>query len=287
MYRNLRIPVLLTLLAAVALSTALSGCGAVDTAKQVANTAKELATQAPNVAKDLATQVPQQLSTPAKATTAKPGATPTEEVTQLENAFNNLVKLAPVHLSSSFVSKAGDKVNSSLSYEADLDAAGNQHMKLVSGTDQPVEIYVVDGKMYLGTGEGQFMPMGDVEKDTGFAFLTVYGGAYLLAFNDLSDAKLVGSETIGPWRANKYQVNMDLASFGLAGLAAGTQGAQWQYQGFAWVEPSKGALVKAVTDWSGKAAGAAETESYHSEFVASKGTVTKITAPENLVNLGG
>ena len=287
MHQNLRTPVVLALLAAVMLSAVLSGCGAVDTAKQAANTAKELATQAPNVAKELATQVPQQANAPTKAATAKPGATPTEEATRLENAFNNLVKLAPVHMSSSFVAKSSDQVTSSLSYEADLDAAGNQHMKLVSGSDQPVEIYVVDGKMYLGTGEGQFMAMGDVEKDTGFAFLTIYGGAYLLAFNDLSEAKLVGSEAVGPWRANKYQVNMDLASFGLGGLAAGAQGAQWQYQGFAWVEPSKGALVKAVTDWSGKAAGSATVESYHSEFLASQGTVTKITAPENLISVGG
>jgi len=276
MYRKLRVPVVVVLIALAMLSPALSGCGAANTAKQAANAAK-----------DLATQAPQQVNTPTKAPAAKPGATPTQEVTQLENAFNNLVKLAPVHLSSSFVFKAGDTVNGSVSYEADLDAAGNQHMKLVSGSDQPVEIYVVDGKMYLGSGGGQFMAMGNVEKGSGFGFLTMYGGAYLLAFNELSDAKLVGSETVSPWRANKYQVKVDLASLGMAGLAAGAQGVQWQYQGFAWVEPNTGALVKAVTDWSVKAANSNVTESYHSEFLASQGTVTKITAPQNVIGLGG
>lgn len=276
MYRKMRIPALLALLAAVVLSTTLLGCGAADTGKQAANAAKEPATQ-----------VPQQASTSAKPATPKPGATPTAETTEVENAFNNLVKLAPVHLKSAFVTKKGEKVQSSVSYEADVDAKGNQHLKLMSGDGDPVELYVVDGKMYVGAGEGQFVMAGDVEKDAGFAFLAIYGGAYLLAFNELKDAKLVGSEAVGPWQANKYQVNLNLASFGAAGLVAGAQGAQWQYQGFAWIEPTKQALVKATADWSGKAAGAAETESYHSEFLASKGTVTEIKAPEGVLGLGG
>lgn len=270
MYKTTRTAIVLGLLAAVVVSTLLSGCGG-----------------GGGAAKEPATQVPQAGQPPTQPPTAKPAATQAPATTDLQNAFDNLVKLAPVHLKSAFVAKKGEAVQSSVSYEADVDAKGNQHLKLMSGNDGAMEIYVVDGKMYIGAGEGQFVMAGDVEKGAGFAFLAVYGGAYLLAFNELKDAKLVGSEAVGPWQANKYQVNMNLASFGAAGLAAGAQGAQWQYQGFAWIEPTKQALVKATVDWSGKAAGAAETESYHSEFLASKGTVTEIKAPEGALGLGG
>ncbi len=277
MHKQTRTAVLISLAALMVLSLTLSGCGAIGAAKQ-----------AVDIAKELATQVPQQLgATPTPATEPEAEATPTEAATELENTFDNLVKLAPVHMTSSYVYKKGETVQSSLSYEADLDANGNQRLTLQSNNDDPVEIYVVDGKMYIGMGEGQFMTMGDVEQDAGFSFLAVYGGAYLLAFNNLEEATLVGTEAVAPWQAKKYQVNMDLGTFGVAGLVSGVQGAEWQYQGFAWIETTKSALVKATVDWSGKSAGATETEGYHSEFLASQGTVTEITAPENVVSLGG
>lgn len=267
-------PILVGLAALMALSLVLSGCGAIGAAKQVVDTAKELATKAPDVVKELQ---------PGAAATAEPTA-PAEATAKLENSFDNLIKLAPVHMSSAWVSKVGDEVRSSMSYEADVDANGNQHIKLLSN-DEPVEIITADGKMYFKVDDDQFVAMG--ESQEGFSFLAVYGGAYLLAFNDLQEAKLLGKEAVGPWQANKYEIKMDLASLGAGGIIGGLQGAQWDYKGTAWVEPESGALVKAVVDWSAKGTGDDETESWHSEFLASKGTVTEITAPENVVSFEG
>ncbi len=283
MHKRSRTIVLLTLLCLLALTPLLSGCGVADKAKEVAEAAKELATEAPGIIEGAATEVAEEPTEVAEEPTEEPGE---EAETELQNTFDNLLHLAPVHMTSSWVRKVGEEVEASSSYEADLDANGNQHISLVSN-DEPVELYLVDGTMYIEVEEGQFMGVGEIEDDAGFSFLALYGGAYLLAFNDLQDARLVGTEAVGPWQANKYEIQMDLGSFGVSGIAAGVQGAEWDYHGTAWVEPNSGALVKAVVDWRGKGADGDEVESWHSEFLASEGTVTEITAPENVLGMGG
>lgn len=275
MPKHIRPTVLIGLAALMVLSLMLSGCGAINAAKQVADVAKELATKAPDIAKEVATRVPQQ-SEP------EPTAEPAE-ATEVDNAFDNLVKLAPVHLKSSWVSKIGDEVRSEMSYEADIDAKGNQRMTLVSG-GEPIEILIVDKTMYMKAEDDQYVSLG--EGDAGFDILAAFGGAYLLSFNKLEEATLVGSEAVGPWQAKKYQVNVNLASAGLSGFVAGAQGAKWDYKSFAWIENSQSALVKATVVWSAKGTGDAQTESFHSEFLATPGTVTEIKAPENAASMG-
>lgn len=215
--------------------------------------------------------------------TAEP---PADEGTVVENTVDNLVKLAPVHLVSQFVYKENDEVTNTSRFEADVDANGNQHLWLYDQNDTVTEMYIVDKTMYIGTGDGQFMPTGEVEDDAGFAVLAVYGGAYFLAYNNLEDARKVGSEAVNGYQAVKYEIQYDLASLGLGGVVAGAQGAEFSYQGFAWVDSASGALVRARVDWSSKAADSDVTQSIHSEFDATPGTVTEITAPENVLSLG-
>lgn len=274
MHKQTRTVVLLSLLCLLALSPLLVGCGGGNTAKPTASQAAEELSQEPTE---------EAVEEPTEASISEP----TEAAaTELENTFDNLLSLAPMHITSSLTYKSGDQVETNMSYEADVDANGNQHMTIVSN-DQPVEIYLVDGKMYMGAEGDQYIGVGDVEDDAGFGFLAIYGGAYLLAFNDLQDATLVGREAVGPWQADKYEIKMDLGSLGLGGLVAGVEGAQWDYSGTAWVEPNAKALVKAVVDWSGKGSDETQTTSWHSEFLASEGTVTEITAPENVLGIGG
>ncbi len=285
MHKHTRTVVLLSLLCLLAFSPLLMGCGAVGAVKQAAEAAKSVATLAADELGKEPTGEPSEepTSEPAEEPGEEPVDEPGAEGTALENTFDNLIKLAPVHMSSAWTTKVGDKVRATISYEADVDANGNQHIKLMSN-DQPVEMVIADGQIYM-KAEDQFISLGE-HNEEGFGFLAVYGGAYLLAFNDLKEAKLVGSEAVGPWQANKYEIQMDLASLGVSGLAAGAQGAEWDYKGTAWIEPNSGALVKAVVDWSGKGIGTEELESWHSEFLASEGTVTEITAPENVVTMG-
>jgi hypothetical protein len=220
--------------------------------------------------------------------TAEPEATPevaSDEGTLVANTVDNLVKLAPVHLVSQYEYKEGDEVTNKSRFEADVDANGNQHLWLYDQSDAVTEMYIVDKTMYIGMGGGQFVPTGEVEDDASFAILAVYGGAYFLAYNNLEDARNVGSESVNGYQAVKYEINYDLASLGLGGLVANAQGAEWTYQGFAWVDSGSGALVRGRVDWSGKAADSDVTQSIHSEFDATPGTVTEITAPENVLSL--
>lgn len=284
MHKHTRVSLLLVLLAAMVLGTALSGCSAINTAKQVAEVAKELATKAPDIANKVATKAPD-IAKEVATKAPQPGATPAEATTELDNAFDKLLLLAPVHMSSFWVTKTNEQIESSVSYEADVDAAGNQHIKMLMN-DEEVELYVVDKALYIKAEGDQYISMGSSD-DEGFTFLLAFGGAYLLAFNDLEGATLVGTEAVGPWQTDKYKINMNLASLGVSGAAAGLQGADWKYQGSAWIEKSKGALVRALVNWDYKPAGSAATENYHAEFRASKGNVSEIKAPANAVGIGG
>jgi len=215
-------------------------------------------------------------------------ATPAEESsTEVENALDNALKLAPLHITTSYLSKKGDAVRSQVGLEADLDAKGNQHLLLTDQGGQVTEIYLVDGKMYLKSADmEQFIAMpSDIGKDSTFAFVAIYGGAFLLGYNDLKDARKVGSENVNGFQCDKYEIKYDLASLGLTGLAAGTTGAQWDYKGYAWIETRNMALVRAQVDWLSKGAEETEAESFHSEYEAKPGTVTEVKPPENVLEI--
>ena len=204
---------------------------------------------------------------------------------EITNALDNLLKLAPVHLKSSFNVKKGDQVSSQGRFEGDLDAKGNQHIVLYDENDNTTELYLVGGKMYIKSDGDQYMAIGDVPQDSAFSFLAIYGGAYLLAFNDMQDAKKVGRETVNEFPADKYEFKYNLASLGLAGAVEGAQGAAFDYKGYGWIEPQSQALVRSQVDWTSKGASEQEAEAYHSEFEASRGTFGEIRAPANVLDL--
>jgi hypothetical protein len=224
------------------------------------------------------TQKPQ-----AKATEVKDTPTPSEggEQTELGNLLDNLAKLAPLHLTSSFTYKKGDQPESTSSFEADLDAKGNQHIYLHDQNNQKTELYVVDLKLYIRDEDGTVLALGDLPQGGAFAFLAVYGGAYLLALNNPENARRVGSETVNGFATDKYEVKVNLMAAGVAGVAAKVEGAEWDYKGYAWIESRAKALVRSQVDWKGRGSSQEAMESYHAEFEAKKGTVTEITAPTN------
>lgn len=258
----------LALVALVVLSVALVGCGGKGAKSGVR------ATQA---AKD----VPEERSQ-AKATEAAPTVLGAEERTEFESTLDNLVKLAPLHITSTFVSKKGEEVEWTSRLEADLDAKGNEHIILYDQQNQKTEFYIVDRKLYLKDESGAVVMLGDMPQGGAFAFLAVYGGAYLLAFNNLEDARRLGSETVNGFSTDKYEVKINLMNAGIPGAAAKLQGVEWDYKGLAWIEKQAKALVRAEVDWKGKPSGQDVLESYHSEFEARKGTVTEIKVPTSV-----
>jgi hypothetical protein len=264
----------------VILSLALAGCGggakATPTAEAKEPTAKAQATTAPTTASSDKTQP--------TATTASSDDTSSSQ-TDLEKTLDNVKKLAPVHMVSSYTYKKGNETTSDSKVEADLDAKGNQHLLLYDKGEVSAEIYIVDGKLYMGAGDGQYAPLGDMPQDGAFSFLALYGGTYLLALNDLKEAKKLGTETVNGYSATKYEIQYDLASMGVSGLAAGVAGASFDYKGFAWVEPKTSALVAAQVDWSSKAVGDSPAESFHSELAVTKGTIAEIKAPEGIISM--
>jgi hypothetical protein len=109
--------------------------------------------------------------------TVEPQAAPEGAGERIDNALDSLLKLAPLHLVSYFEYKQGDDKAQTSRFEGDVDANGNQHMFLYVDDAESLELYIVDGTMYLGGGEGQFLAMGEAPEGSTFAFLGLYGGA--------------------------------------------------------------------------------------------------------------
>lgn len=257
----------------------ISACGG---AKPAGQPSAPEATSAP-------TAVPTQAALP--PTQAKQAPTPTVKAEdEVQSALDNVVKLAPVHLVSSFSIKKGDKVETQNRVEADIDAKGNQHLILTDmQADEKVQLYIVDKKLYLGTeqdGKTVYMQVGDAG-DSLVAALTVYGGAALAFLNDMEGAKKVGSESVNGFQADKYEFKINAANLGLAGLAAQAQGASYDLKSYAWIEPKSQALVRSRVDWTWKEAKDQVASEFHQELDVTKGTVQEIKAPENILQLGG
>jgi len=281
----------LGLVAVMILGLVGAGCGGIRQAGESparTKVAEVAATVASEAEETPATELEATETPEAAEATPEPEATASEgEEEEIEEPLNNLLKLAPLHVTSSFVQKSGDEVANKSRYEADIDASGNQHMFFYDQNDQKTEMYLVDRTLYIGTEEGQFLGVGDIEEDAGFAFLAIYGGAYLLGFNNMEEAKRVGSETVSGFDCDKYEFKYDLAGLGLSGLAADVQGAEWEYKAFAWIEKTTKAVVRGQVDWKSKSADSDVVETFHSEFEATKGTVDKIEPPENVLNVEG
>ena len=154
---------------------------------------------------------------PGEEATVEPGEEVTAEPSIEEKVLDNLVKLAPVHIVSSYENKKGDSVVRSGGLEGDIDANGNQHLFLTSDGGSPTEIYLIDGALYIKSEDSdQFVKMEGFgsDSDSAFAFIAIYGGAYMLAFNNLEEAKLVGSESVNGYNTQKYEFKNDLGSLG-------------------------------------------------------------------------
>jgi len=274
----------------LALSMALAGCGGNKPAPAAESNNTESSSSAaePTATLEVAaepTAAPEAAAEPTEATTAGDNSADSGEIT---DALNSLIKLAPLHMTSSFESKESDQVSSAGRVESDVDAKGNQHTIIYDKDNNQTELYIVDKKMYLRTdaNSDQYVAV-DFQEDnsSSFAFLAMYGGAYLLGFNDMQDAKKVGSEKINGFQCDKYEMKMSLASLGVAGVAADASGADFNYQGNAWIEPNAKALIKAHVDWTSKAADSGTVETFQSDFEAKPGTVQEITAPQNVLTM--
>ncbi len=245
-----------------------------------------LGTQA---AEAVSTAIPEE-ETPEPADEPEPAEEPepSGETTSMDGTVEKLLLLAPVHFESAYESKIGDVVDAALSFSGDMDAKGNQHFYLYDQGELSAEIYVVDQTLYVGTeqdGETMFVSLGESAEQGDISYLAVYGGAYLLSFNTLDEATRVGSESVNGYDTDKYKIAYDLSSLGLGGLVGEAQGAEWNYEGYAWIDKETGALVKAVVDWSSKDADDDQVRSFHSEFEASPGDFDEITAPENVIDI--
>lgn len=228
-----------------------------------------------------ATEVPEAQPTAITEPVESPGQEPAAGDEKTTQALDNLVKLAPIHLVSWYEYQENGQVQSKARVESDLDPQGNAHFMLYDQNDNRTEMYLVGTDLYVGEeSSGQFMVIGDMPADSTFSILGIYGGAYLLAFNDLEGLTKVGGEAVNGFDTIKYEIKETLTGLGALGLAAAADGTSWEYKGSAWLEPKSGALVRIRIDWTTKTKDA--TETFHSEFDATKGTVATIEAPTNV-----
>ncbi|MBC7257737.1 MAG: LppX_LprAFG lipoprotein [Chloroflexi bacterium] len=254
----------IAVLLVVAMATALAACGG-----GAKSTPKPQATAAPT-------------ATPAPTNTPTPEPQPTQaETTELDSLISHLKLLAPVRVVSTFTAKEGDNPESVTRTEAEIDAAGNQRVRLYEGENLTAEFLFVDKQMYMGTGENQYVALGP--QDDPWEALMLYGGAFLLVFNNLQEAEFVGKEQVNGFNTNKYRVKIDLSQFGLGGFIAGQQGAVVDYEGFAWVEMNAKALVKAETLYRAKSTTDEKVTEMRTEFDAVKADVAPIETPTNVI----
>lgn len=228
------------------------------------------------------TATPKPSPTPVPTNTPTPEPEPTAaEPTELESLISNLTRLAPVRVESILSNQEGDEPARITRTEAEIDAAGNQRVRLYEGDNLSGEFLFVDKQMYVATGDDQYVAMGEV--DDPWVVLTVYGGAFLLVFNNLQDAEFVGKEQVNGFNTNKYRVRIDLSQFGLSGFVAGQQGAVLEYEGFAWVEMNAMALVKAETLYRAKSTTDEKVTELRTTFNAQKADVPTIEKPANIL----
>jgi hypothetical protein len=259
----------ISILLVIAIATALVGCGG-----GAKSTPKPTATAAP-------TPTPLPTNTPVPPT-PEPAAQPTEgATTELDSLISHLALLAPVHVVSTLTTKEGDNPESVTRTEADIDAAGNQRIQLYEGDSLSAELLFVDQQMYMGTGGDQYIAMG--EQTDPWVALTVYGGAFLLMFNDLQQAELVGREQVNGFDTNKYSIQFGLGQLGLSGFLAGQQGAVMENTGFAWVERNANALVKAESLYRVKSTTDESATEMRTAFDAEKADIPKIEKPTNIL----
>lgn len=161
---------------------------------------------------------------------------PVGEATDIRSPIDNLVKLAPVHVVSSYQSKMGNQVVDEGRVELDLDAKGNQHVRLHAGHGGVTEMYIVDQIIYVESSshdaeKGQFSAVGELDEESGLSVLFMYGGAFVMALNDLEDAKKVGRESVNGFQTDKYEIKIDLLDLGLGGAVGGAAGFKSTYEG--------------------------------------------------------
>lgn len=252
------------ILLVIALATALVGCGG----------------GAKSTPKPTATPLP----TPTPVPTPTPEPEPTAaQPTELDSLISHLARLAPVRAESVLSTQEGDNPATVNRTVAEIDAAGNQRIQMYEGDNLAVEILVVDNQMYLKMEGDQYMAMG--ESNDPWAALMMYGGAFLLMFNDLQQAEFVGKEQVNGFSTSKYRVQVDLSQFGLGGFVAGQQGAVLEYQGFAWVEMNAMALVKGETLYRAKSTSDEKVTEIRTTFNAQKADIPAIEKPANILGL--
>ncbi|GAB4400010.1 MAG: hypothetical protein Kow00123_07340 [Anaerolineales bacterium] len=254
------------ILLVIAMATALVGCG---------GGAKS--TPAP-------TATPRPTPTPVPTDTPTPQPEPTAaEPTELDSLISHLARLAPVRVESVLSSQEGDNPPTINRTVAEIDAAGNQRIQMYEGDNLTVEILVVQNQMYMKSEGDQYLSMG--ESNDPWSALMLYGGAFLLVFNDLQQAEFVGKEQVNGFSTNKYRVQVDLSQFGLSGFVAGQQGAVLEYQGFAWVEMNAMALVKGETLYRAKSTSDEKVTEIRTTFNAQKADIPAIEKPTNILGM--
>lgn len=234
-----------------------------------------------------AKSTPKPTDTPVPTPTPRPTDTPVpptpEEPTgaeELDSLIQHLTLLAPVRVVSVLTQKEGDNPATVTKTEAEIDAAGNQRVRLYDGDSVSGEFLFLDKQMYMSAGD-QYVALGEV--DDPWAVLTLYGGAFLLMFNNLQEAESVGKEQANGFSTNKYRIRIDLSQFGLAGFVAGQQGAVVDYEGFAWVETNAKALVKAQVIYRAKSTTDEKVTEIRTEFDAVRADVAPIEKPANII----
>lgn len=234
-----------------------------------------------------AKSTPKPTDTPVPTPTPRPTDTPVpptpEEPTgaeELDSLIQHLTLLAPVRVVSVLMQKEGDNPATVTKTEAEIDAAGNQRVRLYDGDSVSGEFLFLDKQMYMRAGD-QYVALGEV--DDPWVVLTLYGGAFLLVFNNLQEAEFVGREQANGFSTNKYRIRIDLSQFGLAGLMAGQQGAVLDYEGFAWVETNAKALVKAQVIYRAKSTTDEKVTEIRTEFDAVRADVAPIEKPANII----
>ena len=229
------------------------------------------------------TQAPRATEAPASPTAAPTSPAASDDITKFESLISNVEKLAPLRIISTNSTRYENNDPTVTEFRSDVDADGNQYMIFQERTNV-LELYIVDGEMYVryGNGDTPFVAGAFGQGANAWDMVTALGGQYLLAFDSIEKAELLGSERVNGFNTNKYAFETSMELLDPLGLST-QQGNTLEFNGFVWIEMNAVAMVKSELAFRVTSSTGDNIQEIISTFDAEKVDIPRMQKPENVV----
>ena len=208
-----------------------------------------------------------------------PPSTPVLSGHEAWRYIDNLPRLGPVHMVSTYIIQQGGETLYRARVEADLDARHNLHLTVaLSDRDQAqqVELWVIDDVLYVAPRHHSnllLLPLA-YRGATLLAAHLFYGGGSLV--RDEAALSEAGAEAVNGYDALRYELRFDLTNLGAQGEEMREKGVILHCYGYLWLERDTRALVRTRLEMTEQGVNDRLARVHRQEFDAYPGTVQEI-----------